>query len=80
MATLQTNPLHEDSDDEPITDLQGGSTRPASLNVTKADSEDIGQSWSGGLGQGCAPAFQPFGSPSKLGHCPDVNDMRNDMI
>ena len=66
MATLQTNPLHAESDDEPITDLQGGPARPASLNVTKADSEDIGQSWSGGLSQGCAPAFQPFGSPSKL--------------
>ena len=68
MATLQTNPLHAESDDEPITDLQGqgGTTRPASLNVIKAESEDIGQSWSGGLGQGCAPAFQPFGSPSKF--------------
>ena len=65
MATLQTNPLHEESDDEAITDLQGGSSRPASLNVIKADSEDIGQSWSGGLGHGCAPVFQPFGSPSE---------------
>ena len=65
MATLQTNPLHQESDDEPITDLQGGTPRPANLGVIKADSENIGQSWSGGLGQGCAPAFQPFGSPSE---------------
>jgi len=70
MATLQTNPLHEESDDEPITDLQGGHARPASLAVAQAESEDVGQSWSGGLGQGCAPAFQPFGSPKETSSGP----------
>ena len=73
MATLQTNPLHDTAeDDEPITDLQAGCTilgaRPASLAVTAAataDTEDVAPSWTGGLGHGCAPVFQPFGSPSR---------------
>ena len=71
MATLQTNPLHDTEDDEPITDLQAGCTilgsRPASLAVTAAtaDTEDVAPSWTGGLGHGCAPVFQPFGSPSR---------------
>ena len=78
MATLQTNPMHEelgdaDYDDEPISDLRAGpgilgtgsSARPASLPVTRGDTEDIAPSWTGGLTQGCAPVFQPFGSPSK---------------
>ena len=79
MATLQTNPMHEelDHDDEPITDLQAGHTilgaagglrgqRPVSLSVGQGQDEDIEPSWTGGLTQGCAPVFQPFGSPSKL--------------
>lgn len=87
MATLQTNPMHDQlgSDDEPITDLQTGTSyrpgavggfannfggagaRPGSLPVSSGpgDNEDVGQSWTGGLSQGCAPVFQPFGSPSK---------------
>ena len=80
MATLQTNPMHEElcSDDEPITDLQSpgvgarggfannfGGGRPVSLGVVRGDTEEeVGQSWTGGLTQGCAPVFQPFGSPS----------------
>ena len=79
MATLQTNPMHEelDNDDEPITDLRAGHTilgaagglrgqRPVSLSVGQGQDEDIEPSWTGGLTQGCAPVFQPFGSPSKL--------------
>ena len=79
MATLQTNPMHEElgSDEETITDLQTGvtgarsgfsgghsSSRPASLPVMSRDQEEVEPSWTGGLGQGCAPVFQPFGSPS----------------
>ena len=70
MATLQTNPMHEElgSDDEPITDLQAGgvSVRPVSLPRMSGDQEEVEQSWTGGLTQGCAPVFQPFGSPSKV--------------
>ena len=86
MATLQTNPMHDQlcSDDEPITDLQTGNSyrpgaaggfannfggaggRPVSLPVSSRDNEDVGQSWTGGLSQGCAPVFQPFGSPSMV--------------
>jgi len=72
MATLQTNPMHEEmgSDEEPITDLQSGAVsghmRPGTLGISAmmtGDSEEIQQSWTGGLTQGCAPVFQPFGSP-----------------
>ena len=83
MATLQTNPMHEELghggyDEQPITDLQAGHTilgasgglrgqRPDSLSVvSRGQDEDIEPSWTGGLTQGCAPVFQPFGSPSKL--------------
>jgi len=68
MATLQTNPMHEElgSDDEPITDLQAGAgaVRPVSLPGMSGDQEEVEQSWTGGLTQGCAPVFQPFGSPT----------------
>jgi len=36
---------------------------PSSLAIMPGEDEDVEQSWTGGLAQGCAPVFQPFGEP-----------------
>ena len=33
------------------------------LSPTTGEEREVGQSWTGGLAQGCAPVFQPFGEP-----------------
>ena len=30
------------------------------------EEREVGQSWTGGLAQGCAPVFQPFGEPGEM--------------
>jgi len=37
---------------------------PTSLNINPGEEREVGQSWTGGLAQGCAPVFQPFGEPA----------------
>lgn len=37
---------------------------PSSLNINPGEEREVGQSWTGGLAQGCAPVFQPFGEPA----------------
>ena len=33
------------------------------LEHRAGEEREVGQSWTGGLAQGCAPVFQPFGEP-----------------
>ena len=33
--------------------------------INTGEEREVGQSWTGGLAQGCAPVFQPFGEPGK---------------
>ena len=33
------------------------------------EEREVGQSWTGGLAQGCAPVFQPFGEPGGGSAC-----------
>jgi len=45
----------------------GGKSRPlppSSLAIMPGEDDDVEQSWTGGLAQGCAPVFQPFGEPA----------------
>jgi len=37
---------------------------PTSLSINPGEEREVGQSWTGGLAQGCAPVFQPFGEPA----------------
>ena len=35
-------------------------------HVKTGEEREVGQSWTGGLAQGCAPVFQPFGEPGEM--------------
>ena len=43
------------------------------LVLLLGEDSSVGQSWTGGLAQGCAPVFQPFGEPGNTG----LNKIKN---
>jgi len=44
--------------------VKGRPHPPSGLAIMPGEDDEVEQSWTGGLAQGCAPVFQPFGEPA----------------